>query len=158
MISFEILRKYSDRDRADINRLLPQIAEKPHLLSKKEFQKVLNEKDNCNLVVARDSIKKRIAGMAAVTFARVPTGLLAMVEDVVVDSDYRGMGIGAKLTEKLIALAKKRMAKHISLTTNPAREAANAMYKKMGFFLKETNYYRINLHLPKPNLKRGKNL
>ncbi|MDP1718817.1 MAG: GNAT family N-acetyltransferase [bacterium] len=156
MISFEILKKYSSRDLADINRLIPQIAEKPHLLSPRELQCVLNEGAHCNLVIARDQERKRIAGMAAVTFARVPTGLLAMVEDVVVDSDYRGMGIGAKLTKQLISLAKKRKAKHVSLTTNPARTAANAMYKKLGFFLKETNYYRINLHLPKPNLVRMK--
>ena len=46
--------------------------------------------------------------------------------------------------------ARKKKAKHISLYTNPKRIAANAMYQEIGFFKKDTNYYRINLLLPKP--------
>lgn len=156
MIKIEFLTKPTTRDLKDINRLVPQIAEKPHLLSMKELKQVTDQKESCRIIVARDSKTGEIAGMCALTLVRVMTGLLAMVEDVVVDNNYRGMGIGQMLTQKMIDVARTKRVKHISLTTNPAREAANAMYKKMGFFLKETNYYRINLFLPRPNLKKPK--
>ncbi len=154
MIKIEFLTRPTPQDLKDINRLIPQIAEKPHLLSMKELKRVTDQQESCRVIVARDSKTSQIAGMCALTLVRVLTGLLAMVEDVVVDSNYRGLGIGQMLTQKMIDVAKAKRAKHISLTTNPKREAANAMYKKIGFFLKETNYYRINLYLPKPNFKK----
>jgi len=68
----------------------------------------------------------------------------------VVDELFRGKGIGKKLIHKLIDIARKKKAKHISLYTNTKRVAANVMYQEMGFFKKDANYYRINLLLPKP--------
>lgn len=149
MIKIEILKKPTGKDLRDINSLIPQIAQKPHLLSIKELKQVTDQ-EGCRLIIARDTKESKIAGMSAVTLVYIPTGLIATIEDVVVDEKYRGMGIGRKLTQKMIDVAKQKRAKTISLTTNPAREAANAMYQKMGFFKKETNYYRINLFLPKP--------
>ena len=154
MIKIEILTKPTIRDLKDINNLLPQIAQKPHLLNIGELRKVTGQK-GCRLIIARDGRAGRIVGASALTLVYIPTGLITTVEDVIVDEKYRGFGIGRKLTQKMIDVAKKQRAKHISLTTNPAREAANAMYKKMGFLLKETNYYRINLYLPKPNSKKN---
>ena len=149
MIKVEILKKPTGEDLRGINLLIPQIAQKPHLLSMKELRRVTDQ-ESCRLIIARDTKESRIVGMSAVTLIYIPTGLIAAIEDVVVDEKYRGMGIGRKLTQKMINVAKQKRAKTISLTTNPAREAANAMYQKMGFLKKETNYYRINLYLPKP--------
>lgn len=147
-----ILTKPTARDLIDINALISQIAERPHLLTMRELKRIVDQKKNCRLVVMRDHIGKRIGivGMATVTLTHIPTGLVALVEDVVVDEAFRGKGIGKKLIHALIAIAEKEKAKHISLYTNPKRAAANAMYQEIGFFKKETNYYRINLLLPKP--------
>jgi len=68
-----------------------------------------------------------------------------IIEDVVVDKNYRGKGIGRKLTEMLIKEAKKRKADCVELTSNPKRAEANAMYESMGFEKRETNCYRLNL-------------
>ena len=158
MIKIEILQNPAPQDLNEINNLLPQIAQKPHLLSMKELRQVVNH-DSCNVIIARTLIGKRmtIVGMSALTLVYIPTGLITTIEDVIVDEKYRGRGIGRKLTQKMIDIAKKKKAKHISLTTNPAREAANAMYQKMGFFRKDTNYYRINLFLPEPTKLSKKN-
>lgn len=153
MIKIEILKKPTNEDLRDINSLIPQIAQKPHLLSIKELRQVTGQ-ESCRLIIARDTRESRIVGMSVVTLIYIPTGLIAAIEDVVVDDKHRGMGIGRKLTQKMIDVAKQKRAKTVSLTTNPAREAANAMYQKMGFFKKETNYYRINLYLPKPTKQK----
>jgi len=151
MLKIEILSRPTKQDLEDINALLPQIAKQPHFLTLKELSMIIGQK-SCRLVVARRKVNTKfmIVGMATVTLIYIPTGLIAVVEDVVVDENFRGLGIGKKLTQKLITIASERKAKHISLFTNPSRKAANAMYQKMGFFKKETNYYRINLYLPKP--------
>lgn len=145
----------NNQDREDINALLPQIAARPHFLTRGELARIVGQK-SCRLVVARSNIGARssIIGMATLTLVYIPTGLVAVVEDVVVDERFRGLGIGRKLTEKLVAIASAIKAKHISLSTNPARVAANTLYQSMGFFKKETNYYRLNLHLPKPASQR----
>lgn len=156
MITIEILKRPTAKDVRDINILLPQIAQKPHFLSLGELKRITKQGDHCNVVIARAKVGKErpIVGMATVTLTDVPTGRVAMVEDVIIDEAFRGYGLGRKLIDKLIFIADKKKAKHISLYTNVARIAANAMYQKMGFFKKEANYYRINLLLPKPNTKK----
>lgn len=154
MISIKVLKKARRSDLKDINILIAQIADKPHLLSFEELKKVLSEK-NCRVVVARRLSPKQsiIIGMATVTLNYIPTGLVAIVEDVVVDENFRGQGIGKKLVQKLIDIASRSDAKHISLYTRSERAAANKMYQNLGFFKKDVNYYRINLRLPQPAKK-----
>jgi len=67
------------------------------------------------------------------------------VDDVVVADSYRGQGIATKLMEKVISIARERGHRYIDLTSRPSREAANHIYKKIGFQKRETNPYRLKL-------------
>ncbi len=69
----------------------------------------------------------------------------AVVEDMIVDEKYRGKGIGEKILLDLIRWAKENGVEVVELTTNPKRIAANSLYKKVGFWLHETNHYLLNL-------------
>lgn len=158
MVKIEVFKKARLSDLDDINILVAQIAAKPHLLSFQEFTRVVKQR-HCRLVVARSRAAKKsaIIGMATVTLNYIPTGLVAVVEDVVVDASFRGQGIGKKLIRKLIDIASRLGAKHISLYTGTgfSRAAANKMYHDLGFFKKDVNYYRVNLLLPKPASRRA---
>jgi ribosomal protein S18 acetylase RimI-like enzyme len=44
--------------------------------------------------------------------------------------------------ETAIFKAKELGCKNINLTSSPNRVAANALYKKLGFEIRETNVYR----------------
>jgi ribosomal protein S18 acetylase RimI-like enzyme len=66
----------------------------------------------------------------------------AWIEDVVVDEAARGTGVGEELCTRAIQLAKARGAKTLDLTSRPSREAANALYLRLGFSVRETNVYR----------------
>lgn len=146
-IRIEILELPTEQDLEQINALIPQIAKKPRLLSMEELWKIVDQKQNCKVVVARAKVGQKypIVGMAAVTLLRIPTGPVAMVEDVVVDEDWRGKKIGKMLNQMLIEIAKNTNVKHISLYTNKRRIEANAMYAKLGYLkLEEINFYRIN--------------
>jgi ribosomal protein S18 acetylase RimI-like enzyme len=101
---------------------------------------------NSHILIARDTASYgRIVGTLTLAFYISPTGIKAWIEDVVVDSSYRGKGIGKTLTKEAIALAKKEKAKAVLLTSNPARVAANELYQKLGFSLRETNLYQLKL-------------
>ena len=73
---------------------------------------------------------------------KIPTGRRAWIEDVVVSESSRGKGIGKSLTNKAIEVSAKLGAKTIDLTSRPSREAANSLYKKLGFQERQTNIYR----------------
>lgn len=84
----------------------------------------------------------RIIGCATLCVFDSPTGRKASVEDVVVSSQYRGLGLGKKLMEHVIEYARKELKNvDIHLTSRPHRVAANELYKQLGFQQKQTNVY-----------------
>jgi ribosomal protein S18 acetylase RimI-like enzyme len=85
-----------------------------------------------------------VVGMLTLAVFRVPTGLRAWIEDVVVDEAVRGRGVGAELTNAAIHLANQRGARTVDLTSRPSREAANRLYQRLGFVQRETNVYRFD--------------
>ena len=76
---------------------------------------------------------------------RTPSGLRTWIEDVVVDDGARGLGLGTALCHAAIAKAKTLGATSVNLTSRPSRVAANRLYQKLGFELRETNVYRCRL-------------
>ena len=94
---------------------------------------------------ARDSENGSLVGTLTLAFFRIPTGLQARIEDVIVDEAGRGKGVGRNLTNAAIERARTAGAKAVGLTSRPARAAANALYSSMGFERRETNVYRLKL-------------
>ncbi len=96
------------------------------------------------LLVARDE-GGSIVGTLTLVFVRTPTGLRARIEDVVVDEAARGRGLGEALTREAVRLAELGGARSVDLTSRPAREAANRLYRRLGFEQRDTNVYRLSL-------------
>lgn len=91
----------------------------------------------------------RIIGCASLCVFGSPTGRKASVEDVVVTSSCREQGIGRALMEHLIDYARRELAPiDLHLTSRPERTAANELYASLGFQLRETNVYKMELALP----------
>ncbi len=134
----ETVTEVTQELQAALERLVPQLTvRKPP--SDSELL-ALVQSDNSSLLVARAD-DESIVGMACVAVYRVPTGIRAIIEDVVVDAAARGRGIGEALTRACLNLARSRGAGAVTLTSNPAREAANRLYLRMGFTLRQTNDY-----------------
>ena len=123
-------------------KLLSQLAGSRRRISLALLRRIVKDK-SAALVMARD--RKKIIGMGTIVFLAVPGGFHARLEDVVIDEQYRGKGLGRALTKKLIAIARGKKAEYVELTSRPSRVAANALYQKMGFEKKETNVYRMFL-------------
>jgi ribosomal protein S18 acetylase RimI-like enzyme len=107
-------------------RLIPQLTKNPPHLSRDEITALV--KSTCStLLVARaddDSI----------------VGVLSLAV-YLVDESARGQGIGEALTRRALEVAKAAGAAHVTLTSNPKREAANRLYQRMGFAKRERNAY-----------------
>jgi ribosomal protein S18 acetylase RimI-like enzyme len=69
----------------------------------------------------------------------------AWIEDVVVDTEERGKGIGEALTLAALDRARVEGAKPVDLTSRPSREAANRLYQRVGFQSRQTNLYRFDI-------------
>ena len=87
----------------------------------------------------------RIVGCASLGVFFTPTGRKGAVEDVVVSSACRGMGLGRLLLEHVIAYASGLAPIDLHLTSRPAREAANRLYQSLGFVRRDTNVYKLCL-------------
>ncbi|MCU1498773.1 MAG: putative acetyltransferase [Acidimicrobiales bacterium] len=94
-----------------------------------------------DLLVARGDDGTILGSLTLVVF-RIPTGLRAWIEDVVVDGDARGRGVGEALNRYAVDVAAERGARSVDLTSRPSREAANRLYRRLGFEPRETNVYR----------------
>lgn len=88
----------------------------------------------------------RVIGTASLCVTHSPTGAKGGIEDVVVSSSCRGKGIGRQLIEHLIGYAQANLAPiELHLTSRPSREAANRLYRSLGFRQHETNVYKLQL-------------
>lgn len=128
-----------------LQRLIPQLG--AHKIPPRwEELSLLIQSDASTLLVAREPDENGpIAGILCLSMYRVPTGLRSIIEDVIVDESMRRRGIGEALVLQAIELAREAGAEGVSLTSNPKREAANQLYRSMGFELRQTNPYFYRL-------------
>lgn len=120
-----------------ITTLLPQLSSNCPIPTKNDLQEIINS-ENTILFIAEDS---EIIGMLTLVINRIPTGQKAWIEDVVVNQNNRGKGIGQKLIEHAINYAKNNGITKVNLTSSPERIEANKLYLKMGFQVRTTNVY-----------------
>jgi ribosomal protein S18 acetylase RimI-like enzyme len=125
-----------------LNRLLPQLSASAATLTLADVERMVSS-PIVALFVARH--EHDIVGTLTLVAFSIPTGLRAWIEDVVVDEQFRGLGVGEQLTMAAVGEARHRGARSIDLTSRPSREAANSMYQKLGFQHRDTNVYRFSL-------------
>jgi len=128
-------------------RLVPQLSSSAPAPDLAAVELIAKDPNN-SLLVARSSPRGPIVGSLTLVTYRVPTGLHAVIEDVVVEDAARGRGVGAALVEQAVWLARAGGARYVSLTSRPSREAANRLYERAGFVKRETNVYRRTLEVP----------
>ena len=121
-------------------RLLPQLSSSASMPTDKYLEQML-QNDNTHLFAAEH--EGTIVGMLTLVIVDIPTGRKAWIEDVVVDSAFRGRKIGEALVEKAKVEASALGVKKLYLTSNPSRKAAHALYKKCGFEIYDTTLFRI---------------
>jgi len=122
--------------------LIPQLSKSNPPPSRADLNAIISSEASV-LFIAR--VNGKIAGALTLATFRIPTGVRAWIEDVVVDTDARLHGVGEALNMAAIAEARSRGAITVELTSRPSREAANRLYQRIGFVQRETNIYRFTI-------------
>lgn len=122
-------------------RLVPQLTHNHPPPTTMALQELVQDQDNALLVVRVPDASGRIVGSGSLGVYRVLSGVRAVIEDVVVEEAVRGQGVGEVITKSLLEIARQKGAPGVSLTSNPLREAANRLYVRLGFELRQTNCY-----------------
>jgi ribosomal protein S18 acetylase RimI-like enzyme len=136
----EIVEVVDDELLTAFDRLIPQLSSSSPPPSPEHLAEMVGN-DQTVLFVAR--VDGEIVGSLTLAFYRIPTGLKAWIEDVVVAESARGLGVGVALSEAALVEARGRDAKDVNLSSRPAREAANRLYLQLGFHVRDTNMYRF---------------
>lgn len=126
---------------AALDPLVRQLSTHAALPSRDELTRIVECPTNTLLIAYHDS---HVVGMLTLVVFPIPTGIRAWIEDVVVDDNSRGLGIGIALTNEAIRIGHEQGARSIDLTSRPARVAANRLYEKLGFELRDSKVYRLS--------------
>ncbi|HTT88392.1 MAG TPA: GNAT family N-acetyltransferase [Acidimicrobiales bacterium] len=163
MVRICAVREVTDDLMKAVQYLLPQLSSTAGPPSRQELEELVRSPATTLLVARDDTLDEvdsvagqtlsadaeepdgPIIGMLTLVTFRIPTGVRARIEDVVVDTAIRGRGTATALTRAALEIAAARGAHTVDLTSRPSREAANRLYQHLGFVQRETVVYRFAL-------------
>lgn len=125
---------------AALERLVPQLSRSSPPPTAEQLAEIVTSPATRLLVASRAD--GEVVGSLTLVLFRIPTGMRAWIEDVVVDEAGRGRGVGEALNRAALELASEAGARSVDLTSRPSREAANRLYRRLGFRCRDTNVYR----------------
>lgn len=124
-----------------VNHLLPQLSPTAKRLNLSGLRRIVKNRNTPLFVLRKNN---EIVGMATLVLIYTPyVGLRGRIEDVVVDEQHRGKGLGRAIMKKLIKVARARKVRFIDLTSRADRQTAHKFYSSLGFQLRNTAVYRL---------------
>lgn len=141
-VQVEIAREATGELVDAFGRLLPQLSSTAEPLDRAAVERMVSCATNTVLVARAEGT---VVGTLTLVMSPVPSGLRGRVEDVVVDSAARGRGIAALLIDEALRVAREAGARTVDLTSRPDRAAANRLYERLGFRVRESTVYRFPL-------------
>lgn len=147
---------------AGLSRLLPQLSKSALVLRREDIEEIVS-REGTTLFLARDPDREILGTVTLVCF-RIPSGRRARIESLIVDQSARKRGVGRALCQAALDEAAHNGADSVDLTSAHSREAANALYGRMGFQLRASNVYRYSAPtlpgkwLPNPALQPDEHL
>jgi GNAT superfamily N-acetyltransferase len=129
------IRPWEGRDREPVQALLKLLSE----------DALVTSEDAPTYVAERDG---RVVGTVTLCVFRTLTGPKAYLDHLVVAPDWRRRGIGRALMEHVIEQARAAGASRIDLTANSGKQPGRALYRSLGFQMRDTASFRLNLTEP----------
>lgn len=142
MVRIEAVTEATPEVHAALANLLPQLNDKLPVPTMERIQTLVAD-PAVTLLLAKDG--EEVVGTTTVIVYTTPFWIKARLDEVVVDEAARGKGVGAALVSAALDVAREKGAQVAELQSAVNREAANRLYPRMGFKLRETNVYRIVL-------------
>jgi ribosomal protein S18 acetylase RimI-like enzyme len=141
-IRVEECTRVTDEVVAAFDRLIPQLSSSNPPPTREHLVQIVESPATILLLAVDDAT---IVGSLTLVLFRIPTATRAWIEDVVVDESARGRGVGEALNREALERARAAGASTVDLTSRPSREAANRLYRRIGFEPRDTNVYRMTL-------------
>jgi ribosomal protein S18 acetylase RimI-like enzyme len=141
-VTVEVATGVNDAVVAAFARLIPQLSSSNPAPDAAALQAIVDH-DACHLLLATED--GTVLGALTLVVFPIPTAVRAWIEDVVVDGDARGKGVGEALSKAAIEIAAGLGARTVELTSRPSRESANRLYQRIGFVARDTNVYRYSV-------------
>ena len=142
-MEIELVTGVDDELGEAFQRLIPQLTF-PRPPPSQDDLRALVAANSSSLLIARPARSCASSALPASRSIVFPPACAPIIEDVIVDEPHHGSGLGEALTHRCPGSgpAKKAPAA-VTLTSNPARQAANRLYVRMGFKRRETNAYYL---------------
>ena len=134
------ITKCDEKTLSDVNRLLLQWSDRGYQISSDYFKTLIEQSAVLAVYDGND-----IIGTVTLIKIHKLSGLKGSIEHLLVSEKYRGKGLGQQLMQSAIDLAKELGMETLFLTCEPEREAANALYQKLGFKIKDTQFYELKI-------------
>jgi len=117
-------------------RLLPQLNPTLPLPTRERIERLIGD-PAVTLVVARDG--QRIVGTATLIVYTTPYWIKARLDEVVVDGDARGKGVGEAIVRHCLEVGRRKGAQVAELQSGrgDVRAAAHRLYKRIGFQVRD---------------------
>lgn len=144
-IRIETVSAVDDELVAAFERLIPQLSSSNPPPSRDALAEIIDDPGNVVFIARDEARDDTIVGTLTLATFRIPTAVRAWIEDVVADAAASGQRVGELLSSAAVDEARRRGAKTVELTSRPSRQAANHIYKKLGFQQRDTNVYRLTL-------------
>lgn len=139
-LTVQSVRRRSPQLLDGLRGLLPQLSPGSPPLDAALLDELLSSPATTVVVAHADGV---LLGALVVVVVPTLTGRRARIEDVVVDEGARGRGVASALMREALRLASEAGARSVELTSRPSREAANRLYRRLGFEPRETTVYRF---------------
>jgi ribosomal protein S18 acetylase RimI-like enzyme len=149
VVVIEAVERASPEVTAAIARLLPLLSKSAAPPTQEQMTEIVDSPVS-TLLIARDDESGEIVGTLTLVVFRIPSGVRAWIEDVIVAEEARGQGCGELLNRAALDAARAAGARTVELTSRPSREAANRLYRRIGFVERETNVYRYTFEPDQP--------
>ncbi len=141
-VDVEVMNEVTSEVVEAFDRLLPQLSSSAPPLDAAALSDIASAPASTVLLARKGG---QIVGTTTLVIFRIPTGVRAWIEDVVVDEAARGRGVGEALTLEALRMARQAEARTVDLTTRPSREAAGRLYERVGFSRRDSRVYRFTL-------------
>jgi GNAT superfamily N-acetyltransferase len=143
-VEIEEVRQATPEVHEALKRLLPQLNPTLPLPTAERIQRLMDD-SAVTLVVARDG--GRIVGTATVIVYTTPYWIKARLDEVVVDKDARGRGVGEAIVRHCLDVGRRKGAQVAELQSGrgEVRFAAHRLYKRIGFQVRDSDIFRISL-------------
>lgn len=140
-MNIDRITEIDDKTLNALQQFIPELTnEIDRVPSKEDLENVVSSPNNYLFVAEEEN---EIIGTLTLVFYRVPSGIKAWIEDVIVSDKARGKGVATALIWRAINIARENKAQKVDLSSSPWREAANNLYVKLGFEKRDSNMYRL---------------